>query len=45
LYGTFAIDVPYTVDYTTRVLVKVWEPSERIPGIVNLSSVEVLISP
>ena len=45
LYGTFAIDVPYTVDYTTRVLVQVWEPGERIPGIVNLSSVEVLISP
>jgi hypothetical protein len=33
------------VDYTTRVRVKVWEPSETIPGIVNLSSVEVLISP
>lgn len=45
VYGTFAIDVPYTVDYTTRVRVKVWEPGDRIPGIVSLSSVEVLISP
>lgn len=44
-YGIFAIDVPYTVDYTTRVRVQVWEPGERIPGIVNLSSVEVLLSP
>jgi hypothetical protein len=44
-YGTFAIDVPYTVDYTTRVRVQVWEPGERLPGIVNLSSVEVLLSP
>ena len=44
-YGTFTIDVPYKVDYTTRVRVKVWEPGESIPGIVNLSSVEVLVSP
>lgn len=44
-YGTFAIDVTYNVDYTTRVRVKVWEPGERIPSIVNLSSVEVLVSP
>ena len=44
-YGTFAIDVPYNVDYTTRVRVQVWEPGDRIPGIVNLASVEVLLSP
>jgi hypothetical protein len=44
-YGTFTIDVPYNVDFTTRVRVKVWEPDERIPVIVNLSSVEVLVSP
>jgi hypothetical protein len=44
-YGTFAIDVPYTVDKTNRVRVQVWEPGDRIPGIVNLSSVEVLLSP
>jgi len=44
-YGTFAIDVPYDVDYTNWVRVKVWEPGDRIPGIVNLSSLEVILSP
>lgn len=44
-YGTFMIDVPFTVDKTNRALVQVWEPGDRIPGIINLSSVEVLLSP
>lgn len=44
-HGTFAIDVPYTVDSPTRVRVKVWEPGDRVPGIIHLSSVEVLLSP
>ena len=44
-YGTFAIDVPYNIDYTNRVRVQVWEPGSRIPGIISLSSVEVLLSP
>ena len=44
-YGTFAIDVPYNIAYTNRVRVQVWEPGSRIPGIINLSSVEVLLSP
>lgn len=44
-YGTFAIDVPYTINNTQRARVQVWEPGDRIPGIVNLSSVEVLLSP
>jgi hypothetical protein len=44
-YGTFAIDVPYSITSTTRVRVQVWEPGSRIPGIINLSSVEVLLSP
>ena len=44
-YGTFAIDVPYAISNTQRVRVQVWEPGDRIPGIVNLSSVEVLLSP
>ncbi len=44
-YGTFAIDVPYSVGNTSRVRVQVWEPGDRIPGIVNLSSVEVILSP
>ena len=45
LYGEFAIDVPFNVDYTTRVRVQVWEPGDKIPGIVNLSSLEVILSP
>jgi hypothetical protein len=45
MYGTFEIDVPFTVDYTTRVRLQVWEPGEKIPGIVNLSSLEVILSP
>jgi len=45
MYGTFAIDVPFTVDNTTRVRVQVWEPGDKIPGIVNLSSLEVILSP
>jgi len=44
-YGAFAIDVPYNIAYTNRVRVQVWEPGSRIPGIINLSSVEVLLSP
>lgn len=45
MYGSFAIDIPFTVDYTTRVRVQVWEPGDKIPGIVNLSSLEVILSP
>lgn len=45
MYGTFEIDVPFTVDFTTRVRVQVWEPGDKIPGIVNLSSLEVILSP
>lgn len=44
-YGTFAIDVPYTVNSTQSVRVQIWEPGDRIPGVVNLSSVEVLLAP
>ncbi len=44
-YGTFAIDVPYTVSNTQSARVQVWETGDRIPGIVNLSSVEVLLAP
>ena len=44
-YGYFAIDVPYNITSTNRVRVQVWEPGSRIPGIINLSSVEVLLSP
>lgn len=44
-YGTFAIDVPYNITNTKRVRVQVWEPGDHIPGIISLSSVEVLLSP
>jgi hypothetical protein len=44
-YGTFAIDVSYSVEAPTRVRLAVWEPGERIPGIVQLSSLEVMLSP
>jgi hypothetical protein len=44
-YGYFAIDVPYNITSTNRVRVQVWEPGSRIPGVINLSSVEVLLSP
>jgi len=44
-HGTFEIDIPYQVSSATNVRVKVWEPSEKIPGILHLSSVEVLLSP
>jgi hypothetical protein len=44
-YGTFAIDVPYSISSTNRVRVQVWEPGSHIPGIISLSSVEVLLSP
>jgi hypothetical protein len=45
MYGTFEIDVPFTVASTTRVRLQIWEPGEKIPGIVNLSSLEVILSP
>ena len=44
-FGSFAIDVPYNIASTNRVRVQVWEPGSPIPGIIHLSSVEVLLSP
>jgi hypothetical protein len=44
-YGSFAIDVPYNIPSTNRVRIQVWEPGGAIPGIIHLSSVEVLLSP
>lgn len=45
MYGTFEIDVPYNLENTSQVRLKVWEPGDSIPGIVNLSSLEVILSP
>lgn len=44
-YGTFEIDVLYTVANTTRVRLAIWEPGVEIPGIVHLSSREIVLSP
>ena len=44
-HGTFAIDVPYQVSAPTKTRLKIWEPGDRIPGIIYLSSVEVLLGP
>jgi hypothetical protein len=44
-YSTFIVDVPYSISYPTRVRLVVWERGERIPGIAQLSSLEILLSP
>jgi len=44
-YIEYSIELPYSVEKTTWVLVVVSESSGRIPGITHLSSVRVLLSP
>lgn len=44
-FGTFMIDVPYTINAPTKARLLVWENGEHIPGIAHLSSLEVLLSP
>ena len=44
-YTPFSVDVPYTVSATTWVRLSVSQRDGRIPGIINLSSLEVLLSP
>lgn len=44
-HGSYAIDVPYQVNSPTETRLKIWVPGDRIPGIIYLSSVEVLLSP
>jgi hypothetical protein len=44
-HGKFSIDVPYSVEEPTKVRLVVWERGDRIPGIVHLSSLEVMLSP
>jgi hypothetical protein len=41
----FSVDVPYTVSETTWVRLSVSQKDGRIPGLINLSSIEVLLSP
>ncbi len=44
-YGAFAVDVPFTISEPSRVRLLVWEPGDQIPGIVHLSSLEIMLSP
>jgi hypothetical protein len=44
-YGSFSIDVPYMVSESTAARLSIWSPGDRIPGIVHLSSLEVMLSP
>lgn len=44
-FESFSIEVPYTVTVPTYARLVIWERGERIPGIIHLSSVEVLLSP
>jgi hypothetical protein len=44
-YVPFSVEIAYTVDEPTWVLLIVRERGERIPGIVYLISTEVLLSP
>lgn len=44
-YGVFAVDLPYQVEAPGRARLRVWEPGKRIPGMVYLSSLEVMLSP
>jgi hypothetical protein len=44
-HGKFSVDVPYSVEQPTKVRLVVWERGDRIPGIVHLSSLEVMLSP
>ncbi|HEX9617347.1 MAG TPA: hypothetical protein VGA03_08005 [Anaerolineales bacterium] len=44
-YGTFTIDVPYTVSSPARARLFVWERGDPIPGMAQLSSLEVMLSP
>lgn len=45
LHLPFIVEVPYSVDQPTWVLLLVRERGERIPGITYLTSLEVLLSP
>ena len=44
-HAPFRVEVPYSVDDPTRVRLTIKEIVTRIPGVRNLSSVEVLLSP
>jgi hypothetical protein len=41
----FSVDIPYTVSEATWVRLTVYQKDGRIPGVINLSSRELLLSP
>ncbi|HUF39874.1 MAG TPA: hypothetical protein VMN57_15220 [Anaerolineales bacterium] len=45
VYASFSVEIPYNVAEPTWVLLIIRERGERIPGIVYLTSTEVLLSP
>ncbi len=44
-YRQFFVDIPYTVEEATWVLLIIRERGDRIPGITHITSVEILLSP
>jgi hypothetical protein len=44
-YGTFAIEVPYTVSQPTPALLVVLEGASTLADVIHLSSIDVLLSP
>lgn len=44
-YGTFVIEVPYTVSEPTAALLVIWQGEGSLSNIIHLSSVPVLLSP
>ena len=44
-YGSFVIDVPYTVTEITPALLTVWQSEDGFSNIIHLTSQEILLSP
>jgi hypothetical protein len=44
-YGNFTVEVPFIVNGPTPALLVVWEGEENFSNIINLTSVEVMLSP
>ena len=44
-YGNFTVEVPFVVNGPTPALLMVWEGEENFSNIINLTSVEVMLSP
>ena len=44
-YGNFTVEVPFVVSGPTPALLLVWEGDDNFANIINLTSVEVMLSP